>query len=497
MLNIKTKHVERIKPQMSVDSTGKITWVPGLTDYDASLFYRGKTVTNTEFNDLFLQGTYQGNYITDSLSELFNTHLSTVINRTFKNTFNLKNSYVKTFATSDWGTKQTDGYYYITIPASTHGFEPSQGTDVEKMNIDTEMYVLDEDTGTFFEVTQVETDPDNTVKIYTDDNTITGFLVIRSNDKAYAFAEVEIDASQVKGLATVATTAKYSDLIGRPDNTITETAQTLASLISNTAAKDNHPFVYNADYATNATNATNLLSSGTIQNQPISAIFETGSSTVKKATTAINYADTGNIANKFSELETALDTHITALKNGTFVVAKTTDAVNAVNATNVVSTASDEKYPITINANNQLVVNNEFITRRKLVWEGSLTGNTEEGNAIPLPFSIAKGDLYEVHMSVPIDGYSDGVKCYVHIGDTIVSGTGNIGGVLFTQLSENVPAFWLFSAQITITDHTVSEIRVYPAHATLVNATTIKPINTVTTNTLLYTTVKRIYKIIE
>lgn len=287
-------HVERIAPQFSVDENGKITWVPGLIDYDASLFYRGKTVTNDEFNTLFLKNVYQGNYITDSLSELFDEHLDTAIYRSFTSNFNLVPSYVKSFGIADWGTVHEDGYYYITIPVSEHGFTPDEEeSTLDKMNIDTEMYLLDEETGTFFEVSQVETDTDNTVTLYTDDNTLSGFVVIRTNDKAYALASATIDATQITGLAKVATSAKYTDLIDinsatGPNTRIAANAANIASLMSDTAYTD-YPFVHNADFATNATNAnyaTNLLGTGTIQNIPISTIFESGSSTVKNATNA-------------------------------------------------------------------------------------------------------------------------------------------------------------------------------------------------------------------
>ena len=64
-------HVNRLEPEISIDpTTQRIVWEPRLLDYDASLFYRGKTVSNDEYNALFLQGVYQGNYIADSLVEL-------------------------------------------------------------------------------------------------------------------------------------------------------------------------------------------------------------------------------------------------------------------------------------------------------------------------------------------------------------------------------------------------------------------------------------------
>lgn len=297
-------HVERINPQLNVDDTGKISWVPALLDHDASTFYRGKTVTNDEFNTLFLKSVYQGNYLTDVFTKFFDEALDLAIYRSFTTDFNLVPSYVKTISPADWGPLQEDGYYYITIPAEEHGFKIDDSEQAtERMNIDTEMYLL-EDSGRFYEVAQVDTDIDNTVRIYTDDNTLSGFVVIRTNDKAYALAAATIDATQVQGLAKVATSAKYTDLIDRltpdgPDTRINNNKKSIDQVLAGEL------FVGNANFATNAENAqyaTNLLRSGTIQNQPISAIFEEASSIVKQATTAKNYTAEGGIATRFTEL---------------------------------------------------------------------------------------------------------------------------------------------------------------------------------------------------
>ena len=314
------EHIERIKPEMNTDAFGNVTWVPGLIDYDASLFYRGKTVTNDEFNTLFLRQAYQGNYITDSLSELFQTHLGTAIRRKFTTDFNLIPSYVKTFGTEDWGTKQEDGYYYITIPASEHGFELDAvgASTLDKMNIDTEMYLLDEAEGTFYEVTQVETDTDNTVTIYTDDNTLSGFVVIRTNDKAYALASATVDASQITGLAKVALSAKYTDLIDRttptgPDTRIAQNAADIVKIIDGTTP------VAEATHSTNADKALRLLASSYIQGLKVSDIFETGSTYVKNATRARDYdTGVGTIKNKFDSVDninTQQNNRLTSLEN--------------------------------------------------------------------------------------------------------------------------------------------------------------------------------------
>lgn len=303
----KRLHVERVKPEFSISESGLVSWKSSLTDYDASLFYRGKTVSNDEFNALFLNKTYQGNYLADSLTEFFKTHLPEVISRRFRSQFDLHKSFVKVFDSTLWGNKQEDGYYYITIPATEHGITPpSDQPPVEGMNVDTEMYLLDATTGTFYEVSQVETDVNNTVQIYTDDNTLSGFVVIRSNDKSFVLAEGRIDVSQIDGLAPVAISGNYEELKFRPDDIIAANTNAIASIISDTAYDDEHPFVHKADYATQAEEAEyaqNLLSTGTIQNIPISEIFEEASRTVKKATTAKDYDVTGNIASAFIRVE--------------------------------------------------------------------------------------------------------------------------------------------------------------------------------------------------
>ena len=291
------KHVERIKPSMSTGASGEINWTPSLLDYDVSLFYRGKQVTNEEFNELFLKQLYQGNYIADSLSELFKNHLGNAIYRTFTHTFNLKKSYTKVFTPAEWGTIHEDGYYYITIPAEEHGFlQSDEGSAVDNMNVDTEMYVLDSD-GQFHEVMQVEVDTNNTVRLYTDDNTLAGFVVVRSNDKSYRLADdVDIDASDINGLHPVAISGRYQDLEGLND---VDGPITLINKLNSDILDiiEGRTVVPNAEEAVHADTTDALLLEGTIQGIPVSNIFETGSNYVKDATHAINADNATNATN--------------------------------------------------------------------------------------------------------------------------------------------------------------------------------------------------------
>ena len=273
-------HVDRIKPEFSIDSAGNINWLPGLIDHNAAVFHRGKTVTNDEYNTLFLKGVYQGNYTADSLQAFFKDHLSTAIGRKFENMYNLHKSYTQVFSTSDWGEKQADGYYYITIPATVHGIQPlEQNTGVDRISVDTEMYVLDGEK--LLEVSQVYVEIDNTVTLYTDDPNLTGFVIIRLNDKAFVSPGASISVSQIFDIADVAKTGAYTDLKGLndvdgPNYRLTELEETLSQI---TAGELVIPKAEDAAEATNATNVT-----GSIRNISLDDIFEPGSSTIKNAT---------------------------------------------------------------------------------------------------------------------------------------------------------------------------------------------------------------------
>ena len=285
-------HVDRIQPNISVDSAGKINWTPGYLDYNASNYFPGKTVKSEEFNKHNLQHVYQGNYITDVLQLIFDKHLPDSISKQFRSEFDLKPSFVKTFTADDWGEEQEDGYYYITVTAEEHGHapDPMGENTLERMNIDTEMYLLNSDSR-FYEVQQVTVDTDNTVHIYTDDPTLAGFLVVRTNDKAYALADVNIHVSQVIGVSEVAITGRYADLVDLtkpdgtgPDDRITANTRDIASILSGIDNDNNVVKVAKALQADSANEATAVLGTGTLGGRVINNIFEVGSNTVKKAT---------------------------------------------------------------------------------------------------------------------------------------------------------------------------------------------------------------------
>ena len=284
------EHIDRLKPHIGVSASGRITWVPGFVDHNANLYARGKQITSEEFNEALLKNIFQGNYLADTLNEFFNEHLGTAIFNTFKSAYNLVPSYTKTFDSTDWGVRQDDGYYYITIPASEHGIavDPEK-PPTDRMNINVEMYLLDAGNN-FYQISQVIIDDENTVTIYTDNNTAAGFIVIRDNDKSYTSPEERIDIAQIIGLPEVARTGEYTDLVGLtnpegtgPDDRINRNTKNISSILSGDTTV---PKTKDAEYA------QNLL--GTIRNIPIENIFVEGTSIVQKAKTA-DSADIKNL----------------------------------------------------------------------------------------------------------------------------------------------------------------------------------------------------------
>lgn len=301
--------MERLEPKMSVDDAGNIIWVPSHVDYDPSIFFRGKKVTDKEFNGLFLKQAYQSNHTADSLSTFLDKHLGVAIHRRFVSSFNLAPSYVKTFTPTLWGTLQPDGYYYINIPASEHGFPPNEideGGELSKVSIAAEMSLMS-DTGQFYTVPQVEIDAENNVRVYTDDNTVAGFVIIRRSDKAFAVAAAIVDATQIQGLAPVAVSARYTDLVDidsetGPNTRIAANAADITKIINGEYTVGKALKSESAEYADYT---KGLLLDSTIQGIPVSNIFEEGSSYVKNATVA-QYADLdkskGTIAERLDNL---------------------------------------------------------------------------------------------------------------------------------------------------------------------------------------------------
>lgn len=366
--------MDRIEPRMSVDSSGNITWVSSILNYNADKYYRGKKITDEDFNELFLNQAHQGNYIADTLSVFLKDHLKTAIQRTFTASFNLRTSYVKIFTPTDWGSADADGYYYINVPAEEHGFHAlAEGDVLETMNIDTEMYILNSK-GAFVEVMQVEILENNLVRVYTDDNTIAGFLVVRNNDKSYRLTETSIDASRIVGLHPVATAGTYNSLvdIDAPDGPNTRIANNTAA-IQELLAGDG--IVKKATYAETANTANHLTKEGTIQGIKVSNIFEDGSSYAKNATNVVSTIAGKNITDIFEAngttvknatnvttqingkaISSIFETNGTTVKNATNAT-NATNAVNATNATNATKIAgTDNGSSITITLTNDSTI---------------------------------------------------------------------------------------------------------------------------------------------
>lgn len=288
------QNIPRKDPELTVDPVGTIAWEPIISDHDAAQYYRGKTLTNKEFNDLIIKQIYQANYTADTLALFLKKHLDTAIGRKFENNYNLVHSYIHVITEQDWGELQQDGYYYIRIPAEAHGFKPVPEAGAG-INIDTELYLCNPDTGEYHEVSQVTVDIDNTVTLYTDDPRVTGVVIIRTNERSYALSGVHITTAQISDLAEVAKTNSYKSLKDAPNlEQITKNTDSIQAFVSGEQR------VKEATYASYVT--------GFIAGQPLNTIFETGTSIVKQATNAKNYISGGNIANTFTAINAQLAT---------------------------------------------------------------------------------------------------------------------------------------------------------------------------------------------
>lgn len=278
-------------PEIVIDPAGNASWRPVINDYNPNLFYRGKTVTNTEFNDLFIKQAAQSNYTARTLSDILSKYLNTIIGRKFESDYNLVKSYVLEIASeTDWGEQQPDGYYYITIPASAHGFAPAADAAEKGINIDTELYLRDPDTAEYYEVLQIYTDLDNTVTLYTDDPRTVGVAVIRTNERAYALSGSTLTTSQISDIAAVAKTNDYNSLYNLPDlSGITDNTERLDKLYNGTVAIKN---------AESATYVTGFIKGISIDNILYNNTYVVQEAALAHLATKATYAESAGLADR-------------------------------------------------------------------------------------------------------------------------------------------------------------------------------------------------------
>jgi hypothetical protein len=424
-----SQNVPRKNPEVIIDPTGDIVWKPIITDHDSNIFYRGKTVTNQEFNDLFIKQVYQANYTADTLAVLLKQHLGTAIGRKFESDYKLVHSYIHLIATeADWGERKEDGYYYITIPASKHGFQPSLDAAEKGINIDTELYLQDPETKEYFEVLQIYTDIDNTVLLYTDDPRTIGVAVIRSNERAYALTGATLTTAQITDIAEVARTNSYNSLYDLPDITdMAKNTKAITDIIGGVTVVKN---AKNAEYVT-----------GYINNIPLDTIFEKGSSVVKNAT----HADKADYATNAGTADEAV--HASNADNATNAdyatsagVARLADnaekadkATNATNATNAVHLKDGTVAQLKVDAQGVLKVGDIVLPQKKLIvnnttlanWNNNYTYSREAGvYEFILSFKVGSGIRYHTF------------KCYHD------ANTGYSYQILYHSNVSGVDKFW-------------------------------------------------------
>ena len=428
--------VQRITPIIDVDTAGNVHWQNAPLLYDPALFYSGKKITNEVFNDLFVKQTSHGNYTSDTLKQFLTTHLPNAIFRQVQNRFKFTEHYTRLFNSTDWKGPDSNGYYYIDIPATEHGVYVADGENMQA-TVRVEMYALDS-SGSFYNIKQFDIDNDNGVRLYTDDTSLIGYVIVALSNKAYAVVnQGKIDVSQIEGLSPVALSGNYSDLNGVPDEDVTTLANAIAGLKNGTIT---------AGKAKVAEDAEHILTTTTFAGIPFTDIFETGSSYVKNATTADNYSEEGAIAQRLN----AIDSNITAILQGPQVVHSAQHATSAGRADNANHAAVAEYTPENveqtieerlINLSNRvdnlgfkegsIKVSSELIgdvTSNKITRQGNycrfsfninITASTERTKLTDKAVNIGKIDNAELYPNATYWCY-----CRIHYQ---ISGTGTTG----------------------------------------------------------------------
>jgi hypothetical protein len=429
------------KEFISIDSVGQIEWTNPLLTYDANLFTRGKTVTNAAFNDLFLKQTWHSNYVSKSLKELI-TKLPGAVSNYVQHTFDVALSYVKTFGLEDWGTPAEDGYYYLNIPASEHNVVPDENDSEKRLNVEAKMYALDKN-GTFYEINQIALDDENNVQLYTDDNTLIGYVVIRINSKAYAVLETDqIPANKIKGLAPVAVSGRYSDLYGAPDLKDVEQIQTNADNIA--------AIIKGTKKVKLAEDVLHITTDTTFDGIEYTQIFEAGSKSVKKATyaesagSATNATNATNATTVTDNIKIGSTTKaITAIFNTDGSVKNATKATNATNADNLTKgimygsatyLLSDIFTEYFENASNPTKYFGAcYAERAKSAYSAEVAEYTDftnsewyscrvnEESSNELPTTMKRGHTYEMYYNIGAKCYSFGVFTILQTEDIVYS----------------------------------------------------------------------------
>lgn len=283
--------IPQLKDTLFVDDDGNISWEAYYLNHDPSLYFPGKKLTHEEFNKLVTQSAAQTNYLTTTLKSLLSNKLEGVVSRKVTDLFDLKQSFFKTFDAADWGTKQSDGYYYITITPQEHGY-PADAEERVEPNIDTELYLLDPDgSGCFYEVSQIYTLAHNVVVLYTDVPCL-GYVTIRSNMRATEYKADKVDATNVVGLHNVAITGNYADLNNTPNlDKIQENTQRINQILDGTQTVQDARNAYYARRATVINDNDTLGIPAQLGRYLLSDLFETIGPIAKQATQAhtLNY----------------------------------------------------------------------------------------------------------------------------------------------------------------------------------------------------------------
>lgn len=180
--------------------------------------------------------------VVDEVNAELQTKSDTISN--FINNSKISANFKKAFTSADWVLDNESGLYKFQVTKTEHEVQ-----DYKEIRVT--MYIIN-GSGEYQPVNQYTISTSGTVTCYSD-ATVAGVVLIGINKDAYVVSTYTTDVSLITGLADVAKTGSYNDLLNKPDISQIQTNETnIANIIAGSQAVGK---ATNADSATEATYA--------------------------------------------------------------------------------------------------------------------------------------------------------------------------------------------------------------------------------------------------
>lgn len=287
--------------------------------------------------------------------------------------------YIKEFGSEDWSQLNTDEYV-LSITKAQH--EVDDHREIKML-----MYIQDSD-GKYVNVNQYKIGSDATVYLYSDLPN-SGFVTVARNRDAFIAGDVLLEADSINGLAEVAKSGEYNDLIGKPNLEGLEESSSLISRILSGGLT-----VPNAVSATNAQNANYAQNAGVAGSASTALTATKATQDEKGVNIHASYAkQNGNYqsmtvgkasnADKAKQDEDGANLKSTyAKQTGTYPnmnVGKATNSDNATNATNSVN--AQKATTAALAAKDSSIANTDWVKNVALAGLLGLKVSTYTNNA--------------------------------------------------------------------------------------------------------------------